>query len=88
VESLRLAIVKRPRNKAKAPYNILLVGEAGVGKSSFVEFLANALAGNDIDHYHFGILDDQGGSDNQGQTKSAHVYEISNNNGIVVSQRF
>jgi len=72
----------------KAPYTILLVGETGVGKSSVLEFIANVLAGNDIDHYNFNILDhtnERGGSNNQSQTNSARLYEFTSMNGVVVS---
>jgi len=88
VESLKKGIVKTSKNKVNAPYTILLVGESGVGKSSVLEFIANTLIGNDIDHYDFQILDhanEQGGSDNQSQTNSARMYELSSKNGIVVS---
>ena len=69
------------------PYTILLVGEPGVGKSSVLEFIANVLAGNDIDNYNFDILDhtnEQGGPNNQSQTSSAQLYEVSSVNGTVV----
>ena len=88
VESLKKGIVKTSKNKVNAPYTILLVGETGVGKSSVLEFIANTLIGNDIDHYDFQILDhanEQSGSENQSQTNSARMYEPSSKNGIVVS---
>jgi hypothetical protein len=53
-----------------------------------LEFIANVLLGNDIDHYDFDILDrtnEQGGSDNQSQTNSVRLYEFTSKNGIVVS---
>ena len=67
VESLKQGIVRTSNKKAKASYTILLVGEPGVGKSSLLELIANVLAGNDIDHYNFGLLDfsnEQGGTNN------------------------
>ena len=70
------------------PYTILLIGETGVGKSSVLEFIANVFAGNDIDHYNFDVLDytnEQGGSNNQSQTNSARLYELTSKNGVVVS---
>jgi len=88
VESLKRAIVKTSKNKARAPYTILLVGETGVGKSSVLEFIANVFAGNDIDHYDFDVLDntnERGGSNSQSQTNSARLYEFTSKNGIVVS---
>jgi len=88
VESLKKGIVKTSKNKAKAPYTILLVGETGVGKSSILEFIANVLIGRDVDHYDFEILDltnEQGGSENQSQTNSARLYELRSNNDITVS---
>jgi len=53
-----------------------------------LEFIANVLIGNDIDHFNFDILDrtnEQGGSDNQSQTNSARVYALTSKNGITVS---
>jgi hypothetical protein len=53
-----------------------------------LEFIANVLAGNDIDHYNFDVLDhvnEQGGSNNQSQTNSARLYEFTSKNGVVVS---
>jgi len=91
VEALQQGIIKTPTTKAKAPYTILLVGETGVGKSSVFELIANVLAGNDIDHYNFNVLDlanEQGGSNNQSQTNSARFYQLTSNNGIVVSVDF
>ena len=87
MESLQKGVIKTSKNEAKAPYTILLVGETGVGKSSFLELIANVLAGNDIDHYNFDILDytnEQGGSDNQSQTNSTRLYELRSKNGMAV----
>jgi len=53
-----------------------------------LELIANVLAGNDIDHYNFNILDhtnERGGSNNQSQTNSARFYEFTSKNGVVVS---
>ena len=87
IESLKKGVVKTFKNRANAPYTILLVGETGVGKSSVLEFFANVLAGKDVDHYDFQILDhtnEEGGPDNQSQTNSARLYELRSNNGIIV----
>ena len=88
MQSLKQGIIKTSKNPVQVPYNILLVGETGVGKSSILEFIANILIGRDIDHYDLEILDptnEQGGSENQSQTKSARLYELRSNNGIIVS---
>jgi len=53
-----------------------------------LELIANALDGNDPDHYDFDILyhtNEQGRSHNQSQTNSARLYELTSNNNIVVS---
>ena len=88
VESLKKGIIKTLNNATQAPYTILLVGETGVGKSSFLQYIANVLAGNDVDHYDFGILDhtnEQSGPGNQSQTNSPRLCEFTSKNGMVVS---
>jgi len=72
----------------QAEYTILLVGETGVGKSTFLEYLANVLIGNNIEFYNFKILDlsdEQHSSSNQSQTNSARLYKFTSSNGIAVS---
>jgi predicted ATP-binding protein involved in virulence len=88
VEFLKRGIIKTLKNEAKAPHTILLVGETGVGKSSVLELIANILAGNDIDHYNFDILDhnnERGDTSNHSQTNSVRLYEFTSKNGVVVS---
>jgi hypothetical protein len=82
VESLSQGIIKTSEDKNK-PYTILLVGEAGVGKTAFVQLIANVLVGNDTDHYDFGTL--KHGKKQSGSTDTVHVYKVTSNNGIVVS---
>ena len=84
VESLENGVIKRSTNKGKAPYTILLVGETGVGKSSVVELIANALLAHGSDHYDFGILD----HNNESQINSVRLYEFTSKNGVVVSACF
>ena len=88
VESLKQGIVKTFKHDVQAPYTILLVGETGVGKSAFLEFLINVLIGNSIHLYNFKILDrtnEQGGSGSQSPTNSARFYEFRTKSGIIVS---
>ena len=87
VESLKQGIIKTSKNEGRGPYTILLVGETGVGKSSVLELIVNVLVGN-VGHYDFDILDhtnEQGGTENQSQTNSARIYEVTSKNGIKVS---
>ena len=82
--SLKNGIIK---NRDKVRHTILLVGEIGVGKSSFLELIANVLNGYGLDHYNLGILshaNEQAGPNNQRQTDSAHLYEFTSNNGMMV----
>ena len=85
MESLKRGIIKPSKD---TPYIILLVGETGVGKSTFLRFLANVFIGNSIGHYDFEILDrgnEQNISSNQGQANSIYSCELTSSNGIVVS---
>jgi len=53
-----------------------------------LEFIANVITGNDIDHCDFDILDrtnEQGGLANQGKTNAPYLYEHTSKNGIMVS---
>jgi len=76
------------KTSKNAPYTILVLGETGVGKTLVLEFIANVLRGNDIDHYNFktlGTTNEQGGASNQSQTNSAQLYEFKSRNDILVS---
>ena len=91
INSLMHGVVKTAKNNANAPYTILLVGETGVGKSSFLMFIANVLLGNDVHHYDRDILDHPyNGPGVVGQTASSHsshLYEITSVSGLLVSAR-
>ena len=69
----------------KDPYTILPFGGVDVGKRSGLELIADVLNGGDIDYYDIEVLEptnEQGGSSDQIQTKSARIYEITSSNGI------
>lgn len=88
VNSIKEGIIRTSKNEGQAPYNILLVGETGTGKSSLLEFIANILIGKSVDGYDFTILDhdnEQGGSPSQSQTTLSRMYELRSKNGISVS---
>ena len=85
VESLKNGIIKTSKNEAKAPYNILLLGETGVGKSTFLELIEGVLAGKHLNSFNLDLLDRANDLTNQTHTNSAHLYELSSKNGIVVS---
>ena len=80
VESLKNGIIKTSKNETKA-YNILLLGETGVGKSTFLELIASVLAGKHINPYNIDVLDHT----NDLTTNSIQLCELKSKNGIVVS---
>jgi ABC-type multidrug transport system ATPase subunit len=87
VNFIKRGVVKTAKNKANAPYTILLVGETGGGKTSFLRFIANVLHGNDFDHYDLDILrrlPNRQGAVGQSTTT---LYEITSVSGILVSSR-
>jgi Holliday junction resolvasome RuvABC ATP-dependent DNA helicase subunit len=85
VESLKDVVIETPKDMAKTYYNILLLGETGVGKSTFIELIASVLIGKRINLCDLDILDHTNDLTNQSQTNSTHLYEITCENGIVVS---
>ena len=88
VDSIKEGNIRTLKNEGQAPYNILLVGETGTGKSSLLEFIANVLIGKSFDGYDYKILDydnEQGGSPSQSQTTLSRMYELRSKNGISVS---
>ncbi|KAF8346281.1 hypothetical protein F5887DRAFT_1132409 [Amanita rubescens] len=74
------------RTKMNVIYTILLVGETGKGKTSFLSLLANVLKGNDPKQYKFfhDESNEAGGAKAQSQTNSAKLYELTSKNGITV----
>ncbi|KAK2463003.1 hypothetical protein APHAL10511_004990 [Amanita phalloides] len=82
VKDLRNGIIKTNQNKTNE-YTILLVGETGTGKTTFLSLIANVLAGHSPEEF---VAQDQsneaGGARNQSQTNSAKLYEFASNNGI------
>ena len=88
VKSLKMGIIKQAENEAKAPYTILLVGEAGVGKSSFLELIANVLSARTLGNYDLDILRRSNELDaptNQSKTQFSCLYEFTSKNGVIVS---
>ena len=83
VESLKSGIIKTSKNEPKAVYTILLLGETGVGKTTFLELIASVLAGKSINLYDLEVLDHT--NDLTNQNNSVHLYEFTSKNGIIVS---
>ena len=77
---LKHGIITAPKNDTGASYTILLMGGTDVETSSFLEFIANVLVGNDIDYYDDDIL-------NIGGTiPLPHLHEIMSASGTLVSK--
>ncbi|KAF8341041.1 hypothetical protein F5887DRAFT_1284148 [Amanita rubescens] len=67
-------------------YTILLIGETGKGKTTFLSLLANILNGKNPQNYEsfYDQSNEAGGNVNQSQTNSARLYKLTSRNGIVV----
>lgn len=81
---MRNGIVKTTDKKTEL--TLLLVGETGVGKTSFLSLIANVLAGNELEEYVdlHDLTNEKGGLHSQSQTNSAKVYELESKNGITI----
>ncbi|EDR10206.1 uncharacterized protein LACBIDRAFT_325894 [Laccaria bicolor S238N-H82] len=67
----------------KKNFTIILVGETGTGKTSFLSLLVNVLAGKSPSKYNlepYDVTNEYGGGQNHSQTKTAKVYEFTSLN--------
>ncbi|KAF8889502.1 hypothetical protein CPB85DRAFT_1484946 [Mucidula mucida] len=83
-DSLSAGIIRTTKNRTE--FTILLVGETGVGKTSFLSLLANILEGHRPEEFIQAHLqtNEAGGSHTGSQTQKATVYEFQSRNGIIV----
>ncbi|KAK2467588.1 hypothetical protein APHAL10511_000443 [Amanita phalloides] len=83
IENLRNGIIKTNQNKINE-YTILLVGETGTGRTTFLSLIANILAGQGPEDYVVFHDEDNeaGGARNQSQTNSAKLYEFISKNDV------
>ncbi len=77
-------IIRTTKNRTE--FTVLLVGETGVGKTSFLSLLANILEGRRPEEFIQAHLqtNEAGGSHAGSQTQKATVYEFQSRNGIIV----
>ncbi|KIL58586.1 hypothetical protein M378DRAFT_15433 [Amanita muscaria Koide BX008] len=85
LEDLEEGIIKTQKNTSNE-YTILLVGETGTGKTTFLSLLANILTGRSPNDYVFSHDEDNeaGDGDRHSQTNSAKLYEFKSKNGVAV----
>ncbi|KAM6499744.1 hypothetical protein JOM56_005252 [Amanita muscaria] len=85
VEELARGIIKTRMNKFRE-YTILLVGETGTGKTTFLSLLANILSGRNVGEYEFihDEANEAGGGERHSQTMSAKHYLFESSNGVNV----
>lgn len=72
----------------KKNFTIILVGETGTGKTSFLSLLVNVLAGKSPSKYNlepYDVTNEYGGGQNHSQTKTAKVYEFTSLNNVCVT---
>ena len=81
-ESLRQGIVQT--TKGQTEFTLLLVGETGTGKTSFLSLLYNVLAGHPLKEYveRHEKANESGGSQAESQTQAALMYEFVSKNGV------
>ncbi|KAM6499732.1 hypothetical protein JOM56_005240 [Amanita muscaria] len=85
VEDLARGIIQTRMNKSRE-YTILLVGETGTGKTTFLSLLFNILSGRNVGEYQFidGEDKEAGGGERHSQTMFAKHYLFESNNGVKV----
>ncbi|KIL58588.1 hypothetical protein M378DRAFT_1025098 [Amanita muscaria Koide BX008] len=85
VEELARGIIKTRMNKSRE-YTILLVGETGTGKTTFLSLLVNILSGRNAGEYVFihDEANEAGGGERHSQTMFAKRYLLESNNGVKV----
>ncbi|KIL58589.1 hypothetical protein M378DRAFT_15436 [Amanita muscaria Koide BX008] len=85
VKELAQGIIKTRVNKFRE-YTILLVGETGTGKTTFLSLLANILSGRNAGEYVFihDEANEAGGGERHSQTMFAKQYLFESNNGVKV----
>ncbi|KIJ95204.1 hypothetical protein K443DRAFT_109193, partial [Laccaria amethystina LaAM-08-1] len=75
-------------NKDNAEFTILLVGETGTGKTSFLSLLVNVLAGRAPDEYDlepYDVTNESGSGQMHSQTNAAKIYKFKSVNGVQVT---
>lgn len=84
-EDLLEGIIKTRANTSNE-YTILLVGETGTGKTSFLSLLANVLEGRSPKEYVFyhDKHNEAGSGQKHSQTNFAKLYEFESKNGVTV----
>ncbi|KIL58591.1 hypothetical protein M378DRAFT_86306 [Amanita muscaria Koide BX008] len=87
VNELARGIIKTRMNKFREYTILLVVGETGTGKTTFLSLLANILSGRNVGEYVFIHDEDNeaGGSERHSQTMFAKPYLFDSNNGVKVT---
>lgn len=86
VAKLRRTMSSTSLRKQRKEFTILLVGESGVGKTSFLTFVYNFVRGYRPDQYvpYHEAANEAGGSQAQSQTQAARVYEFVSADGFKI----
>lgn len=84
VSSLKAGNVMTTRGS----FTVILVGETGTGKTSFLSLLVNVLAGKTPSSYNlepYDVTNEYGGPQKHSQTKAAKVYKFTSLNGVDIT---